>query len=64
MQRNTIRFAGTIPARQLTLIAQGTMWPVAVEIDGEQWQRGEVTDDTKPGETVRYYRLVRARSVG
>lgn len=41
MQHNTIAFAGTNPARTLTLVAAGTMWPNAIIVDGETWEKTE-----------------------
>lgn len=58
MHRNTIQFVGTEPVRRITLVAQGTMWPMAVESDGETWERTEVIEQTQPSETVRLYRHV------
>lgn len=57
MQRNTIQF-DTNPPRHITLVAQGTMWPNSIEVDGETWMRTETVDGTtKPNESTRLYRL-------
>lgn len=55
MHRNTVRFDAD-PARRLTLVARGTMWPVAIEVDGETWERTDQVDETTPTETVRVYK--------
>lgn len=55
MQRNIIRFAAT-PPRDMTLVADGTLWPKEVLVDGEAWLMGEVVE-WGPDYSVREYVL-------
>lgn len=53
MQRNTILFDGT--DRKVTLVARGSMWPTAVEVDGERWERSTDVEEVSGRESMRTY---------
>lgn len=57
---NVLRF-DTVPPRDLILLAQGTMWPTAVIVDGERWNRTEKVVEASGRRAVRMYALASIR---
>lgn len=51
--RNVVRFADT-DGREIELLAEGTMWPKEIIVNGDAWLMGEVVD-VGPNFVVREY---------
>lgn len=52
--RNTVLFEDS--DRKLTLVAQGSFWPIAIEVDGETWERTQEVEEVSGRESMRVYR--------